>query len=207
MNISMFLATTKRVLDEATCVTRMSKKDHLHCLLALSSDPLYLLYLKLEFSFKSELNSMKLFYFLTWFFFWLRALQFPLAPFLFLLIGFILVNMSAVPQVNETMVNVAEPAEAPRVEVKATVVSDPQQVDNSAPTPALPPSAAGAKPTVAATAPPAPARTSSKSKKKKAAPVVQMATANSTQSSQVGAQGENTGRWTAEEHRLFLQGV
>jgi SHAQKYF class myb-like DNA-binding protein len=40
------------------------------------------------------------------------------------------------------------------------------------------------------------------SKKKKAA--VSMATAQSATSSN---QGENTGRWTAEEHRLFLQGL
>ena len=31
-----------------------------------------------------------------------------------------------------------------------------------------------------------------------------MATASN---GQTGAQGENTGRWTAEEHRLFLQGL
>ena len=47
--------------------------------------------------------------------------------------------------------------------------------------------------------PTAPAKSS---KKKKAA--VSMATAPSATSSN---QGENTGRWTAEEHRLFLQGL
>lgn len=41
-----------------------------------------------------------------------------------------------------------------------------------------------------------------KSKKKKA--IVAMATAQSATSSN---QGENTGRWTADEHRLFLQGL
>eukprot|EP00538_Stauroneis_constricta_P011414 CAMPEP_0119548648 /NCGR_PEP_ID=MMETSP1352-20130426/2507_1 /TAXON_ID=265584 /ORGANISM="Stauroneis constricta, Strain CCMP1120" /LENGTH=659 /DNA_ID=CAMNT_0007593969 /DNA_START=78 /DNA_END=2057 /DNA_ORIENTATION=+ len=46
-----------------------------------------------------------------------------------------------------------------------------------------------------------------KSKKKKSAPTVTMATAASAQNSGQGAQGENTGRWTAEEHRLFLQGL
>ena len=46
-----------------------------------------------------------------------------------------------------------------------------------------------------------------KSKKKKGAPVVTMTTAASAQSGSTGAQGENTGRWTAEEHRLFLQGL
>ena len=34
-----------------------------------------------------------------------------------------------------------------------------------------------------------------------------MATAATAQSSGQGSQGENTGRWTAEEHRLFLQGL
>lgn len=43
---------------------------------------------------------------------------------------------------------------------------------------------------------------SPRSKKKKT--TVTMATAQSAQSS---TQGENTGRWTAEEHRLFLQGL
>ena len=45
----------------------------------------------------------------------------------------------------------------------------------------------------------------SKSSKKKKAPSVTMATAPNQSGS--GAQGENTGRWTAEEHRLFLQGL
>ncbi len=53
-------------------------------------------------------------------------------------------------------------------------------------------------PTVGATIAP-PSKTS---KKKKA--TVSMATAQSATSSN---QGENTGRWTAEEHRLFLQGL
>ena len=34
-----------------------------------------------------------------------------------------------------------------------------------------------------------------------------MATAATAQSNGQGTQGENTGRWTAEEHRLFLQGL
>lgn len=46
---------------------------------------------------------------------------------------------------------------------------------------------------------------SSKSSKKKKAPI-SMATAQSASSSG-STQGENTGRWTAEEHRLFLQGL
>jgi SHAQKYF class myb-like DNA-binding protein len=48
---------------------------------------------------------------------------------------------------------------------------------------------------------------SSKSKKKKPQPVVAMASTPTSQSGSQGAQGENTGRWTAEEHRLFLQGL
>ncbi len=49
----------------------------------------------------------------------------------------------------------------------------------------------------------APIAPPSKSSKKKKA-TVSMATAQSATSSN---QGENTGRWTAEEHRLFLQGL
>lgn len=48
---------------------------------------------------------------------------------------------------------------------------------------------------------------SSKSKKKKGQVTVTMATATSAQAGGQGSQGENTGRWTAEEHRLFLQGL
>jgi SHAQKYF class myb-like DNA-binding protein len=49
---------------------------------------------------------------------------------------------------------------------------------------------------------------SSKSKKKKSGPpAVTMATASVNQPTPPGALGENTGRWTAEEHRLFLQGL
>lgn len=60
-----------------------------------------------------------------------------------------------------------------------------------------------------AAVPPDPSATSKKSKKKKQQPVPQvtMATASSASSGGQGAQGENTGRWTAEEHRLFLQGL
>lgn len=49
---------------------------------------------------------------------------------------------------------------------------------------------------------------SSKSKKKTGA-IVTMATAATAQSTNgnVGSSGENTGRWTAEEHNLFLQGL
>jgi SHAQKYF class myb-like DNA-binding protein len=58
--------------------------------------------------------------------------------------------------------------------------------------------AAGAKPSPKAAGP---------SKKKKSQVTVTMATATAAQSGAQGAQGENTGRWTAEEHRLFLQGL
>lgn len=50
-------------------------------------------------------------------------------------------------------------------------------------------------------------KSSSKSKKKKTSLTVVMATAATAQSGALGAAGENTGRWTAEEHRLFLQGL
>mmetsp|Transcript_19304 Transcript_19304/g.28562 ORF Transcript_19304/g.28562 Transcript_19304/m.28562 type:complete len:535 (+) Transcript_19304:117-1721(+) len=49
--------------------------------------------------------------------------------------------------------------------------------------------------------------TKSKGKKKKNQPTVTMATAATATSGGPGTQGENTGRWTAEEHRLFLQGL
>ena len=48
-----------------------------------------------------------------------------------------------------------------------------------------------------------PAGTKQQSKKKK--PVVTMATTHTA--TPAATQGENTGRWTAEEHRLFLQGL
>jgi len=52
----------------------------------------------------------------------------------------------------------------------------------------------------------APMKASAKSKKKSAS--VTMATAATAQSTgQTGSSGENTGRWTAEEHNLFLQGL
>lgn len=54
----------------------------------------------------------------------------------------------------------------------------------------------------------APSRASSKSKKKKGHPQVNMASAPSSGGGgSLGKEGENTGRWTAEEHRLFLQGL
>lgn len=70
--------------------------------------------------------------------------------------------------------------------------------------PAVPPTQPAA-----AAVPPTTSTMTKKSKKKKQQPVPQvtMATAASASSGSQGAQGENTGRWTAEEHRLFLQGL
>ncbi|GKY95433.1 hypothetical protein MPSEU_000504800 [Mayamaea pseudoterrestris] len=44
-------------------------------------------------------------------------------------------------------------------------------------------------------------------KKKKLSPQLAAMTATSSQAGDRGPQGENTGRWTAEEHSLFLQGL
>lgn len=44
-------------------------------------------------------------------------------------------------------------------------------------------------------------------KKKKTAPQPGVMTATTSQAGDRGPQGENTGRWTAEEHSLFLQGL
>lgn len=62
---------------------------------------------------------------------------------------------------------------------------------------------------VPSAAAPLASRSSNKSKKKKGPPLVSMASAPSSSGggSLLGHQGENTGRWTAEEHRLFLQGL
>jgi SHAQKYF class myb-like DNA-binding protein len=70
-----------------------------------------------------------------------------------------------------------------------------------------PPVPASAESHASSSASTAAASKPSKSKKKKAAALVSMATAAAAQSGSTGAQGENTGRWTAEEHRLFLQGL
>lgn len=124
----------------------------------------------------------------------------------------------------------APPAVAPAPVAPATAVaSTPKPLVPAPPSVAVPaaPSVAVAAPVVAAaTADPmvssagvlpsevdssalsvAPSRASSsgKSKKKKAPPSVALSASEPPGS--VGAQGENTGRWTAEEHRLFLQGL
>jgi len=48
---------------------------------------------------------------------------------------------------------------------------------------------------------------SKKNSKKAVSPTVTMATAPNATTAGPGGAGENTGRWTAEEHRLFLQGL
>jgi SHAQKYF class myb-like DNA-binding protein len=50
-------------------------------------------------------------------------------------------------------------------------------------------------------------RPSSKAKKKKGQTQMSMANTLSSGGGSLGNQGENTGRWTADEHRLFLQGL
>jgi SHAQKYF class myb-like DNA-binding protein len=50
-------------------------------------------------------------------------------------------------------------------------------------------------------------RPSTKAKKKKGQTQMSMANTLSSGGGSLGNQGENTGRWTAEEHRLFLQGL
>jgi SHAQKYF class myb-like DNA-binding protein len=65
---------------------------------------------------------------------------------------------------------------------------------------------ATASPQSSAAVPPLAPTTKSSKKKKKSQVMVTMATAPSS-SQAGGAPGENTGRWTAEEHRLFLQGL
>jgi SHAQKYF class myb-like DNA-binding protein len=62
-------------------------------------------------------------------------------------------------------------------------------------------------PLAVSSAPIPPAVLKSKPKKKKIQPIVTMATAVTATLGGPGTQGENTGRWTAEEHRLFLQGL
>jgi SHAQKYF class myb-like DNA-binding protein len=74
---------------------------------------------------------------------------------------------------------------------------------------ALPTTIVSKPPSQQAAVPPAASINAKKQKKKKqqAATQVTMATATAATSGSQGAQGENTGRWTAEEHRLFLQGL
>mmetsp|Transcript_27931 Transcript_27931/g.39313 ORF Transcript_27931/g.39313 Transcript_27931/m.39313 type:complete len:566 (-) Transcript_27931:151-1848(-) len=121
-----------------------------------------------------------------------------------------------VNQVQQAQVTAAAPA--PTQVQRVAAAPAPVPVPASAVTRPVP-----AKPVVALSsttpaAPPLPVTTTSavpvahppksKSKKKKSGPpTVTMATAPNATSSGPGGQGENTGRWTAEEHRLFLQGL
>ena len=97
-----------------------------------------------------------------------------------------------------TPVPVAPAPEATAAALAAAAVAVPQVNDSA--------SIGGA---VIAAPEAAPPKVTSKSgsKKKKNSVTVTMATASTPQSGSQGAQGENTGRWTAEEHRLFLQGL
>jgi SHAQKYF class myb-like DNA-binding protein len=88
----------------------------------------------------------------------------------------------------------ATPPASPSTAKKSITVTAPSHVSSSA-------SAATAA---------APSKGSSKSKKKKAASVGSTASTAAVQgggSPGGGCPNENTGRWTAEEHRLFLQGL
>lgn len=104
----------------------------------------------------------------------------------------------------------AEPAAAPApavvpdsAPVAPTEASAPAAKAVPAPIAVAPTPSSSQAPATSASAKPS----TPKSKKKKAAVTVTMATAATAQSGSIGAQGENTGRWTAEEHHLFLQGL
>mmetsp|Transcript_1091 Transcript_1091/g.2729 ORF Transcript_1091/g.2729 Transcript_1091/m.2729 type:complete len:568 (+) Transcript_1091:68-1771(+) len=112
----------------------------------------------------------------------------------------------AVPAAPAPVVSASAPPPGPSV--KPASPPPPPQAKSNVPTPTKKPS--GPVPSAVASAS-APIAASSnkfgKSKKKKNQPTVTMATATTAQSGGTGSQGENTGRWTAEEHRLFLQGL
>ncbi|CAB9500650.1 Protein REVEILLE [Seminavis robusta] len=97
-----------------------------------------------------------------------------------------------------------QPATAPTSALPVVVAAAPKKPPGTAVVASPAPTPVASSTTAAA---PAPRSSTSKSKKKKASPVVTMATAAAAQGGSTGAQGENTGRWTAEEHRLFLQGL
>ena len=91
------------------------------------------------------------------------------------------------------------PSEAPSADPKKTlpvVVAPTTAIARTSPVPV-----------VAPLSPNSASKAVAKSKKKKSLVTVTMATAATAQTSSPGAAGENTGRWTAEEHRLFLQGL
>lgn len=119
-------------------------------------------------------------------------------------------NMPApVPSITEEPNPVAAAAAVAANAANTGIVPAPAAVTAAAAkavVPTVTPSAA--VPTAApTTASASPAKSSSKSKKKKSQVTVTMATAQRPQVNGHGAQGENTGRWTAEEHRLFLEGL
>lgn len=95
--------------------------------------------------------------------------------------------------------SIEEPS--PMENVPTPVAATSAALKAPAPAPVRGPSA------VTSASPLAASRSSIKSKKKKRQPQVSMATAPSSGGGSLGNQGENTGRWTAEEHRLFLQGL
>jgi SHAQKYF class myb-like DNA-binding protein len=105
--------------------------------------------------------------------------------------------MASTPKVQVAAPDVAAPvvAQAPVAVSKpiATLPVKKPTVPTAVTSAPIPPAAVAAK--------------SKSSKKKKNPPLVTMATAATATSGGPGTQGENTGRWTAEEHRLFLQGL
>lgn len=112
----------------------------------------------------------------------------------------------SVPPVPLTVTSAPPKAEAiaPKPSMPTSVVTiRPASIKPPAISPALPPS-----PPPTAPVPSSGLSSKSKAKKKKPLqPTITMATAPSTTAGAPGALGENTGRWTAEEHRLFLQGL
>jgi len=118
-------------------------------------------------------------------------------------------TLEAISPIDADAVTASSTIPAPMMDppldpLAAVPTSLPTSVVSGAPIPPvmLPPQPA------AAPVPPAPTTKKSKKKKQQQAPAtVTMATATSATSGTTGAQGENTGRWTAEEHRLFLQGL
>ena len=106
--------------------------------------------------------------------------------------------------------SVAVPA-APSVAVAAPSVAVAQPAASVASSAGPPPSQVASS---ASSLAPSRASSSGKSKKKKAPPSAALAASAAAAAAaaaqppgSTGAQGENTGRWTAEEHRLFLQGL
>jgi len=102
------------------------------------------------------------------------------------------------PLSKPTVITSTRAAAAATAAVAAAASNTSQMVTRGGPAQSQSTAPAAALRTTSATA------SATKSKKKKPAAVTLTATSSS---SDKGAQGENTGRWTAEEHRLFLQGL